>query len=180
MRPIDHFAAFCGTLTQSDDRWEGQTLKPAGGAQVGRAARFDPRLRRARGHVDEYMLTSYPLLERLPAATDSLWYAVYRVGQRVIGLKPERGLSYRGFYEWWCGVENTAGVRHRKPHMTRHMFATDVLDATEGDLYAVKELLGHSSTRVTEVYLDSSRTRTESPVRALTEYRRANRQTEAD
>ena len=59
-------------------------------------------------------------------------------------------------------VEATAGVRHRKPHMTRHTFATDVLDATEGDLYAVKELLGHSSTRVTEVYLHSSRTRTES------------------
>jgi integrase len=26
--------------------------------------------------VDEYMLTAYPLLERLPAATDYLWYAV--------------------------------------------------------------------------------------------------------
>ncbi len=62
--------------------------------------------------------------------------------------------------------------------MTRHTFATDVLDATEGDLYAVKELLGHSSTRVTEVYLHSSRTRTESAVKALTEYRRGNRQTE--
>ena len=37
--------------------------------------------------------------------------------------------------------------------MMRHTFATDVLDATEGDLYAVKELLGDSSTRVTEVYL---------------------------
>jgi site-specific recombinase XerD len=98
----------------------------------------------------------------------------------VIAVKPERGLSYRGFYEWWRRVEATAGVRHRKPHMTRHTFATDVLDATEGDLYAVKELLGHSSTRVTEVYLHSSRTRTESAVRALTEYRRANRQTEAD
>jgi hypothetical protein len=47
-----------------------------------------------------------------------------------------------------------------------------------GDLYAVKELLGHSSTRVTEVYLHSSRTRTESAVQALTEYRRGNRQTE--
>ena len=37
--------------------------------------------------------------------------------------------------------------------MTRHTYATDVLDATEGNLYAVKELLGHSSTRVTETYL---------------------------
>jgi integrase/recombinase XerC len=129
--------------------------------------------------VDEYMLTEYPLLERTPTAADYLWYAVYRIGQRVIGIKPERGLSYRGFYEWWRRVETTAGVRHRKPHMTRHTFATDVLDATEGDLYAVKELLGHSSTRVTEVYLHSSRTRTEAAVKALTEYRRAaNRQTE--
>ena len=57
-------------------------------------------------------------------------------------------------------------MRHRKPYMTRHTFATDVLDATEGDLYAVKELLGHSSTRVTEVYLHSSRTPTEAAVRA--------------
>jgi integrase/recombinase XerC len=128
--------------------------------------------------VDEYMLTEYPLLGRTPTTTDFLWYGVFRVGERVIGLKPERMLSYRGFYEWWRRVEATAGVRHRKPHMTRHTFATDVLDATEGDLYAVKELLGHSSTRVTEVYLHSSRTRTESAVRALTEYRRGNRQTE--
>jgi site-specific recombinase XerC len=48
----------------------------------------------------------------------------------------------------------------------------------EGDLYAVKELLGHSSTRVTEVYLHSSRTRTASAVEALAAYRRSNRQTE--
>lgn len=130
--------------------------------------------------VDEYMLTAYPLLERSPTATDHLWYPVYRVGERVIGLKPERSLSYRGFYEWWKRVEAVAGVRHRKPHMTRHTFATDVLDATEGDLYAVKELLGHSSTKVTEVYLHSSRTRTASAVEALTAYRRANRQTEDD
>ena len=57
--------------------------------------------------------------------------------------------------------------------MTRHTFATDVLDATEGDLYAVKKLLGHSSTRVTEVVPALVRTRTESAVKALTEYRRA-------
>jgi site-specific recombinase XerC len=63
--------------------------------------------------------------------------------------------------------------------MTRHTFATDVLDATEGDLYAVKELLGHSSTRVTEVYLHSSRTRAAAAVEALSEYRRGNMRTEA-
>ena len=128
--------------------------------------------------VDEYLLTEYPLIERLPVPTDYLWYGVWKLGERVIGIKPERCLSYRGFYEWWRRVEDSAGVRHRKPHMTRHTFATDVLDATEGDLYAVKELLGHSSTKVTEVYLHSSRTRTEAAVSALTKYRSANRQTE--
>ena len=59
--------------------------------------------------------------------------------------------------------------------MTRHTFATDVLDATEGDLYAVKELLGHSSAKVTEVYLHSSRTCTEAAVEALGEYRKGLR-----
>jgi integrase/recombinase XerC len=123
--------------------------------------------------VDEYLLTPYPILERRPDSTDYLWYGIYKVGERLIGLKPERMLSPRGFTDWWRRVEAAAGVRHRKPHMMRHTFATDVLDATEGDLYAVKELLGHSSTRVTEVYLHSSRTRTEGAVKALTEYRRA-------
>ena len=28
MRPVDHLAAFCESLTQSDERWEGQPLKP--------------------------------------------------------------------------------------------------------------------------------------------------------
>ena len=69
-------------------------------------------------------------------------------------------------------MEREAGVRHRKPHMTSHTFATDVLDATEGDLYAVQRLLGHSSTRVTETYLHSSRTRTEAAVKGLGEYRK--------
>jgi site-specific recombinase XerC len=60
----------------------------------------------------------------------------------------------------------------------RHTFATDVLDATEGDLYAVKELVGHSSTRVTEVYLHSSRMRTVSATDALATYRSGNRESD--
>jgi integrase len=159
--------------------WLTLALGIVSGLDVGSwiSGRWERRFAASAATVDEYMLTEYPLLERTPIPTDYLWCGVFRVGRRVIGLKPERALSYRGFYEWWKRVEATAGVRHRKPHMTRHTFATDVLDATEGDLYAVKELLGHA-TRVTEVYLHSSRTRTESAVRALTEYRRGNRQTE--
>jgi site-specific recombinase XerC len=59
--------------------------------------------------------------------------------------------------------------------MARHTFATDLLDATEGDLYAVKELLGHSSTRGPRSICAPLRTRTEATVKALTEYRRESR-----
>jgi integrase len=126
------------------------------------------------------MFEEYPTLGRRPVAGDYLWYPIWRRGQQILSVRPDRHLSYRGFYEWWRRVEDHAGVRHRKPHMTRHTFATDVLDATEGDLYAVKELLGHSSTRVTEVYLHSSRLRTGKAIDALSAYRSANRQTDED
>ena len=122
--------------------------------------------------VDEYLLTPYPMpLGCQPRLSDHVWYGVWRVGERVIALKPERPLSSRGFHEWWVRVETAAGVRHRKPHMTRHTFATDVLDATEGDLYALKELLGHSSTKVTEDYLHNSRLRTRAATDKLAIYR---------
>jgi integrase/recombinase XerC len=123
--------------------------------------------------VDEYLLTGYlPPLGRLPALDDFLWYGVWRRGQQILALKPERCLSSRGFHEWWRRAVAAAGVRYRKPHMTRHTFATDVLDATEGDLYAVQQLLGHTTTRPTETYLHSSRTRTQAAIKKLEEYRR--------
>jgi integrase/recombinase XerC len=144
----------------------------------GRKRRLIPLSAEVTNTVDEYLLTEYPLLDRVPTRSDYLWFPVYHVGDRLIGLKPERASSYRGFYEWWKRVETAAGVQHRKPHAMRHTFATDVLDATEGDLYAVKELLGHSSTRVTEVYLHSSRTRTVSATDALAAYRSGNRESD--
>ena len=65
--------------------------------------------------------------------------------------RPAAGPAPR-FYGLVAASRGSGRVPHRKPHMMRHTFATDVFDATEGDLYAVKELLGHSSTRVTEVF----------------------------
>lgn len=141
----------------------------------GSKERLVPISQELSGVVDEYLLTPYPPPHgQLPDLTDHLWYATWRVGKRVIGLKPERRLSYRGFWEWWVRVEKAAGVRHRKPHMTRHTFATDVLDATD-NIYVVKELLGHSDTKVTEVYLHSSRTRGRAAIDALGAYRRGER-----
>jgi len=125
--------------------------------------------------VDEHLLTEYPVLERLPTLTDHVWFPVHKLGDRILSLKPEKMLGYSNFWAWWTRVETEAGVRHRKPHMMRHTFATDTLDATEGNLYAVSALLGHSSTRVTETYLHSSGRHMEAAVKALGEYRKGRR-----
>ncbi len=82
-----------------------KTLRVTG---KGRKSRLIPISGELVNTVDEYMLTEYPLLERVPVATDFLWCGVYRMGDRVIAVKPERGLSYRGFYEWWKRVEAAA------------------------------------------------------------------------
>lgn len=150
-----------------------KTVKLRGKGSKERLVGISPELVAA---VDEYQLLGYPLLERQPELTDHVWYAIWVRGRRVIKLTPERLFSYRGFYEWWCRLERLAGVRHRKPHIMRHTFATDLLDATEGDLYAVKERLGHASTRTTEAYLHSSRRRTSREVEALAAYRRRLRE----
>lgn len=147
-----------------------RAVKLSGKGRKERVVQIGEELVRA---VDEHLLTAYPVLGREPLLSDHVWFAVWVRAGRIIRVTPETRFSYRGFYEWWRRLERLAGVRHRKPHMTRHTFATDVLDATSGDLYAVKELLGHSSTRVTEVYLHSSRRRTREAIDALAAYRRA-------
>ncbi len=85
-------------------------------------------------------------------------------------MKPERRLSPRGFHEWWVRVVKAAGVRYRKPHLTRRTLATDLLD-TGAELYMVKEVMGHSSTRTTEAYIHSQRSRTRSAVELHGQYR---------
>lgn len=142
-------------------------LKGKGGKE-----RIVPVSRELVSAIDEHLLSPYPVLEREPVLADHLWYAIWTRGPKIIRVTPERRFSYRGFWEWWRRLEVLAGVRHRRPHMARHTFATDVLDATEGDLYATKELLGHASTRATETYLHSSRRRGAAAIEALTAYRR--------
>ena len=144
----------------------------------GRKQRIVPISTELSQGVDEYLLTLYPpALDRLPMQTDYLWFPSWKRGGKIIGLRPDKAMAYGTFHSWWVRVENAAGVRHRKPHMTRHTFGTDVLDATGGDVYAVKELLGHASIASTETYLHSSRTRKVAAVAALGEYRGKNRHT---
>lgn len=109
---------------------------------------------------------------------DYVWFPMRVAGayqsreRQVTASYPDRPMSERAFHEWWKRLIDHAGVTYRKPHMTRHTFATGVLDATKGDIYAVKELLGHESTKTTEIYLHSSRRRKEEAADAYARVRR--------
>lgn len=127
---------------------------------------------------DDYLLTPYPKLDRGPAFGDHVWFPMRVAGayrnrvEQVTASYPEKQLVYSGFWGWWKKRLEAAGVAYRKPHMTRHTYATDALDATQGDLYGVKEQLGHSSTVVTEIYLHSSRRRSQHVADRLAAFRR--------
>lgn len=129
---------------------------------------------------EEHLLTPIPRLDRQPELREHVWFPMRVAGEygnrerQVTAAYPERPMSERGFHEWWQRLCGHAGVEYRKPHMTRHTFATDALDASEGDLYGVSELLGHSSTKVTEIYLHSSTKRMESVASKLNQSRRGS------
>ena len=121
--------------------------------------------------VDEDLLTGYtPLLGRQPTLDDYLWFGAWRRGQQIIATKPERRLSPRGFHEWWVRVVKAAGVRYRRPHMTRHTLATDLPRRRSRPVHG-QEVMGHSSTRTTEGYIHSQRSGTRSAVELLAQYR---------
>lgn len=115
----------------------------------------------------DHMVTAYPKMERTPEPDDFLWFPMRVAGaygareRQVTRCYPEKPIVESGWHRWWYDLLGRAGIvkagvtSGRKAHTTRHTYATDALDATD-DLYGVKELLGHSSTRVTEGYLHSS------------------------
>jgi len=108
---------------------------------------------------------------------DHLWFPwhVSKLGdgtRRLNAVWPERPMSQRGFHEWWERRVDESGIAYRKPHMARHTFATDLIDA-DANLVDVKDLLGHESTRTTEIYVHSSRKRLSRAADRLASYRQA-------
>lgn len=129
--------------------------------------------------IDRLLVEPIPTLGRPLRSGDHLWFPwsvskMHSTGERRLNeVYPERPMSPRGFHEWWAGKYGrvaAAGVTYRKPHMTRHTYATDLIDA-DANLHDVKELLGHASTRTTEVYVHSSRKRLSRAVDKLAAYR---------
>jgi site-specific recombinase XerD len=132
--------------------------------------------------LEEFMLTPIPIAQkhggaRLPLPSDYLWFPARNVR---CGLKdalvcyPWKPMTSTPYQGWWKEVTGLAGIEYRKGHMTRHTFATESLDATDGDLYSVKELLGHSSTKVTETYIHSQRRRLEEAADRLAQMRKGD------
>lgn len=65
-----------------------------------------------------------------------------------------RPLAIRSLQAAFTRVLGRAGVPKRNNyHMARHSFATHLLRASKGNLIFVRDQLGHSSIKVTEIYL---------------------------
>jgi len=64
-------------------------------------------------------------------------------------------LTSDGIGQIFDAVLKLAGIKQPglRVHMTRHSFATHLLNSNSSDLMGVKELLGHSSVATTQVYL---------------------------
>jgi site-specific recombinase XerD len=131
-----------------------------------------------------WLAWEHALLEPLPRTgcqlrpDDYVWFPARVAGayknreRQVTAIYPDRPMGSRGFHEWWGRLIAHSGVTYRNPHMTRHTYATDALDASDGDLYGVSKLLNHASTKTTEIYLHSSRRRKESVADKLGRVRR--------
>ena len=141
------------------------------------------RLVPIRGEVvqafDRFLLEPYPLLDRQPLPDDYLWFTINAHCGRLTGLHPEgtkKGpVSYSTFWNWWKATCERAGIRYRKSHMSRHTYATNVLDATDGNRYAAQQLLGHVSPATTDIYLHSSSLHMELAVDKLEAFRNLQR-----
>jgi integrase len=120
-----------------------------------------------------FLIAPIPKLGFPLSQNDYVWFPMRVAGEygnrarQVTASYPDRQMVESGFHGWWVRLCEHAGIgrpgdgNYRKLHMTRHTFATDALEATDGDLYGVSEVMGHSSTKVTEVYLHSSKRRME-------------------
>jgi site-specific recombinase XerD len=124
--------------------------------------------------LTDLMTFPLPKIDRPLGPSDYLFFpngSTNKSAPRLTWLDPTRPMAESTFHRWWERCVGRAGVTYRKPHMTRHTYATDLLDASEGDIVAVREALGHESVRTTEFYIHVSQHRLEQAVERLAEVR---------
>ncbi len=102
---------------------------------------------------------------------DHLWAT--RPGGGTV-VKRRDPISETAWFEWWRRCVTKAGVQYRKPHMTRHTYATWLIEELGMPLQDVKELLGHASIATTSnIYVHSSASGIARRLREAQEARRA-------
>lgn len=110
-------------------------------------------VRQSKGQKDRYTLLSERALEAVRR-----YRARFPVtGWLFPGPRPGRHLTERTVQKVVARAARRAGIERRvTPHVLRHSFATHLLEAGT-DLRYIQELLGHASSRTTEIYTHVSR-----------------------
>ncbi|NNF14660.1 MAG: tyrosine-type recombinase/integrase [Gemmatimonadetes bacterium] len=128
------------------------------GLRVSEAVRLRPedldaergliRVRRGKGGKDRYTLLSDRALDAV-----RIYRMAFPVGRWLFpGARPGRHYSVRSIQKVITQAGASAGIEKRvTPHVLRHSFATHLLEAGT-DLRFIQELLGHRSSRTTELY----------------------------
>ena len=111
-------------------------------------------VRAGKGRKDRYTLLAdhvCRLLESYPVPNDPKAFL-------LTGTRPGRHLTHRTIQKVFQQACERAGIRKRATlHTLRHSFATHLLEGGTG-LRHIQELLGHSSSRTTEIYTHVSST----------------------
>ena len=109
------------------------------------------RVRGGKGRKDRYTLYSAQVADAIVA-----WRKLVPVldpdGYVFVGFRPGRPITARTVQRVITLAAQDAGIRKRiTPHTLRHSFATHLLEQGV-DLRYIQELLGHASSRTTDIY----------------------------
>lgn len=133
------------------------------GLRVGEVVRLKPEdidsernlihIRQGKGKKDRYTLLSQTALEALRLYADE-----YLPNKWLFpGVHPGKHMHERSVQKIFDGAREKAGItKDVSVHTLRHSFATHLLEAGT-DLRYIQELLGHQSSKTTEIYTHVSK-----------------------